>query len=202
MLRTAILTMLLMAVPGAAPAAGQVPPYRGAGISGGRLANDVDADYIGDLWGPPDSVRLAAAVLWRDGAARTANRGATSEVERVRLDSLREDAQRRGMLVGGTENSMVLYDPRDRSVVVLDRSYAVSHDDSTTVLMVERPARAGDDPVVSTATIACSPTPGPAIRPGFTPAELRTSPDPTQHWEACLLRDTRVAAFLARRPPN
>ena len=197
-----VLCRALFAISLAAPVAAQA--QQGVGISGQALGNDVSANFIRAHTGPPDSVRLIAAILWRGARDWTTNRGAAAEIGNVRFDSVRADAERRGALAGGTvtatANAWVEYEPRTNSVVVLNQSYSVAHGDSTTVLMVDRVDHIGGDPIVSEIRLVCHATSEPEMRSGFTQAVIRSMRYTAQQWHTCLSRDPRVAAFLSRPP--
>lgn len=186
----------------AAPVAAQ--SQSGVGISGQTFENDISANYIRTHWGPPDSVRLAAAVLWRGSSDWTMNRGPSAAIGHARFDSVRADAERRGAFAGGTvtatANAWVEYDARTNSVVVLNRSYPISLGDSTTVLMVDRVDHVGGDPIVSVVQLVCRTGPEPDMRSGFTPAAVLGMREMMQQWHTCFMNDPRVAAFLNRQP--
>lgn len=108
--------------------------HRGSGISSAGIGG-VSVEYVREHWGPPDSVRLGAAILWRGQSDWAVSHGPVeSERSRAAMDSARRAATVRGVQAGGTitaaANAWVEYDDHARTVSVL---YFDSH--------VESPAR-------------------------------------------------------------
>jgi hypothetical protein len=177
--------------------------HHGAGISGQHVGTDVDANYIREHSGPPDSVRLTAAVLWRGSPNWTGGAVATPAL-RARMDSIRQDSQRRGVVAGGiltsTAAAWVEYDERARTVFLLQNAYGVSRSrDSTTVIMVDRVDHVGGEPIVILATVACSKTPEADLRSLSDQSIILAMRTNHAHWRDCLLADTRIADFVNRR---
>lgn len=174
---------------------------RGAGISGGTFSPGVDANYVREHWGPPDSVRLAAAVLWRGTPGWTSNRAPGVQ---PKLDSLQQAALRHHVLAGGTispvADAWVEYDQQARSITILGRAYSLAPGDSTMVLMVDRVDHVGGEPSVSAINVVCGTTPDADLSPGLTEDVVQSIRQQTASWKACLRRDPRVAAFLAQDP--
>jgi len=178
--------------------------HRGAGISGATVANGVSADYVRFHWGPPDSVRLGAAVLWRGTTAWALSRnGAEADWARAAMDSARKDAERRGAQAAGTitasANAWVEFDQRTARVTVLRRSYPLVAKDSALVLLVDHVDHVGGDPTVRSITVNC---PKIAVatngQSDQRQAMLEGMRLMNQSWRACLLSDPRVADFVNR----
>jgi hypothetical protein len=188
-------------------AAASAQSNRGSGISGGALSEHVSVDFVREHWGPPDSVRLAAAVLWRGNSDWALSHGpAESARARAAMDSAARDANRRGVQAGGTitvaGNAWVEYNDRARTLSVLQRTYMVPASDSTLVLLVDRVDHIGGEPLVASMVLACNTEPDATRTPDADGrhdmiAGMRKMSD---HWRTCLLRDSVVRAFVERPP--
>jgi hypothetical protein len=176
-------------------------------MSGGALGERVSVDFIREQWGPPDSVRLAAAVLWRGNSDWELSHGPVESARaRAATDSARRDANQRGVQAGGTitvaGNAWVEYDDRARTVSVLQRTYPVPAGDSALVLLVDRVDHIGGEPLVVSMVLACA-----------TELDATNAPDAdgrrdmsagirrmSDHWHTCLVRDSVVRAFVEKKP--
>lgn len=179
--------------------------HNGSGISGGAIGG-VSADYVRLSWGPPDSVRLAAAVLWRGKSDWAVTQGPI-EAKRSReaMDSARRDANVRGVEAGGTitgaANAWVEYDRRGRTVSVLNQPYSLPAGDSTLVLLVDHVDHVGAEPSVVPVVLACAadfdvmysspPSDGRDV--------IKTMQDWEGHWRTCLLGSSAVREFVESR---
>ena len=180
--------------------------HHGSGISGGILGEAVRAEFIREHFGPPDSVRFVAAVLWRGSSDWGLNHDAAETARaRAMMDSARRDAIRRRVQAGGTitvaANAWVEYDDRARTVSVLQRTYAVPTRDSARVLLVDRVDHVGGEPVVASIVVACPTEPDATNVPDTSGrrdiiADMQRMRD---HWQACLLGNSVVRAFVERR---
>ena len=184
-------------------AAASAQSHRGSGISGDAFGEHVSIEFIREHWGPPDSVRLAAVVLWRGSSDWALSHGPVESAQaRAAMDSARRDANRRGVQAGGTitvaGNAWVEYDDRSRTLSVLQHTYRAPASDSALVLLVDRVDHVGGDPLVASMLLACAPEPDATNTPDADLiAGMRRMSD---HWRTCLLRDSVVRAFVERRP--
>ena len=200
--RVTLSTLLVVCAPAAS-----AQSHRGSGISGGTLGERVSLEFVREHRGPPDSVRLAAAVLWRGNSDWALSHGpAESAQARAAMDSAQRDASRRGVQAGGTitvaANAWVEYDDRARTLSVLRRTYTVPPSDSALVLLVDRVDHIGGEPLVASMVLACASEPDATMAPDADGrrdmiAGMRRMSD---HWRTCLLRDSVVRAFVERRP--
>jgi len=188
----------------AALASAAAQSRRGAGISGHRIADGVDASYLRTEWGPPDSVRLAVAVLWRRNIDWPDTPPRDQAAVRAMIDSVQADALRRGVMVASDfpayASSWMEYDERAGAVLVLKQRYRVPTRDSALVLFVDRADHVGSSPNVSKAILVCIPTPdGTQTSDHPSQAWVAALHETIRHWDTCLLNDQRVTAFLNRR---
>jgi hypothetical protein len=179
--------------------------HSGGGISstsGGR----VSIAYIREEWGPPDSVRLAAVVIWRGagpyGATTSPAEGAAA---RILSDSASHESVRQQRWGGGTitphANAWVEFDPRVRAVYVQGERLDVPARDSLVVVLVDDRDRVGGGARMQTRTL-----PGLAS-PDLVRAALEgrgrfmeASMAREEAWRAALEADPVVRNFLARAP--
>jgi len=177
------------------PAAAQ--SHGGAGIAGSRFSPRVDVNYLNEQWGPPDSVRMLAAVLWRGSPGWTDNPGAPVRAKR---DSLTQAAVLRQVVAGGvltpTADAWVEYNPQSRNVTLLGHSYPVPRGDSTTVFLVDRVDHVGGEPTISTIRVACAATRDVDRRSDLTDTAIEGMRQTMEHWNECLHGDQRIVEFL------
>ena len=179
--------------------------HRGSGISGGAIGHGVSVDFVRVHWGPPDSVRLAAAILWRGSSQWSLSHGPAERAQaRAAMDSAWREADRRGGQAGGTitarANAWVEFDPGGRAVSVLQHTYSAPAADSALVLLVDRVDHIGGAPQVVATTVPCAAQRDPASTPGPAgPLDMSGAIERrTDHWRGCLLQDSTVRAFVER----
>ena len=179
--------------------------HSGSGISGGAIGG-VSANYLRLHWGSPDSVRLAAAILWRGRSDWGVSHGPI-EAQRSReaMDSARRDANARRVEAGGTitaaANAWVEYDRRERTVKVLNHSYSLPVGDSTLVLLVDHVDHIGGDPSVVPVVVACAADSDVTYSSPSSGGRdiIKIMRELEEYWRTCLLESSTVRAFVESR---
>jgi hypothetical protein len=181
--------------------------HRGSGISGAGIGGVVSVEYVREHWGPPDSVRLGAAILWRGQSDWAVSHGPVeSERSRTAMDSARRAATTRAVQAGGTitvaANAWVEYDEHARTVSVLNHSYSLPAGDSALVLLVDRVDHVGGEPIVVPLVLPCAADADPtyASPPDGGRDIMASMRDWAAHWRGCLLREPAVRAFTGTGP--
>jgi hypothetical protein len=153
---------LLASVALASTALGQ--QSHGAGISGGSgLGTSID--YVREHWGPPDSVRLAAAVIWSGHSVWNLSVGeGEAAASRALQDSASRTSAERHRLGGGTvttrANAWLEYDESARTVYVWNQPFRAASRDSTLVLLVENVDGVDGAPRIASVMVAHAALPG------------------------------------------
>jgi hypothetical protein len=180
------------------PALGQ--QSRGAGISGGA-GPGVSIDYVREHWGPPDSVRLVAAVIWHGRSIWNFFPTGSPEgiAARTLQDSMSRVSRERHRLGAGAmsprANAWVEYDEAKRTVYVLDQAYAVSAGDSTVVLLVESVDGSNGPPLVTRVMMA-HPAYGPQADSTASGYDSRDIGALHRRWGELLQENSEVRIFL------
>lgn len=173
--------------------------HYGGGISSDGLGGGVDGQFVRENWGPPDSVRLVAVVLFRGqpmaGVTRT---GTESRLTRAMMDSLSHEAASRGAWAGGSvtpwADQWIEFSPKSRTLRTQGREWRATAHDSVLVVFVDQTERGGDKPTTSSCSI-------------FSPAELDAARPPdgdlmaqSRNWANRLLADPTIQRFVRGDP--
>jgi hypothetical protein len=171
----------------------------GGGISSIGLGNAVNAELIRETWGPPDSIRLVAAVLFRapPGVQLTRN-GPETERAKGMTDSLVRDGRRRGVWSGGFvtphSDQWIEFDPKSRTVYTQGRQWRATSHDSILVVLVDQRVTAGEKSVIVVENVFCPPDVDGSLKPG---ADLTSAMrEQAGKWELALLGDYNVQRLL------
>lgn len=193
----------MLAVFAVAASAANAQTRMGSRVTGGATSGCFADSHVHETWGPPDSVRLAAAVFWRGqpGWAESHGQAQADSVRRL-IDSARASANRRRVTGAGVitprADAWAEYNDQRRELTVAGQTYRLPGRDSTLVLLVDRVDRVGGEPTV-TSRIILHPAYADTIRrmartdPGAIAKawdQLRT------RWHAVLRADSTVRAFL------
>ncbi len=193
-----LLGMLPILLTTVAPRGALCQSSYGGGVSGG--IGSMDAELVREYWGPPDSIRLVAVVLFRGQPMADVTRiGAESELSHKMMDSLSRDANRRGVWAGGSvtprADQWIEFDPKSRTLRTQGREWRATARDSVLVVFVDQTV--ADKPVISTTSVASPAEPDASRLPG---ADLTMAMmEQAAKWEARLLADPAVRNFVRRR---